>query len=53
MAAFEERDGREWQIQYNEPEFKQWWCWVEDSPVIMIKTRNVLKAPTAALVKCA
>ena len=53
MAAFEERDGRDWQVQIDEEGFKQWWCYVEDSPVIMMKTRSIQRAPAAALVHCA
>lgn len=53
LAAFEDRDDRDWQIQVDDDELKQWWCYVEDSPIIMMKARSVLKAPAAALINCA
>ena len=49
IQAFENRDGKDWQLHLDEPNFKQWWCYVENCPVIWLKCRTVLKCPAELL----
>ena len=49
ISFFEGRDPNNWEVQYDEPNFKQNRCYQEDRPVLMMNVRTTLKCPVEAL----
>ena len=50
MSYFDDGDEQKWEIQVDEPGFKQWWTY-KDGGDLMMKARTTMKAPCNELIE--
>ena len=51
LSYYEGKDTNAWQVQVDEPGFKQFWCYAEGSSNLMMKAHTKLKAPVKELIE--